>query len=115
MTEHPQPHCDHECVCPDYRASNSECDEEDPDPCTIPCMQRATHPAAPAERLCDECNIIELEEKVMHLEQDLKDARKAEREKVLDALEEFLNSDDHLSLFKWEVREQIRSLRGGAL
>jgi hypothetical protein len=39
--------------------------------------------------------------------------RKAEREQVLDVLEEFLNSDDHLSLFKWEVREQIRSLRGG--
>lgn len=36
-------------------------------------------------------------------------ARKAEREQVLDILEEFLNSDDHLSLFKWEVREQIRS------
>lgn len=41
-------------------------------------------------------------------------ARKDEREQVLNALEEFLNSDDHLSLFKWEVREQIRSLRGGA-
>lgn len=41
-------------------------------------------------------------------------ARKAEREQVLDVLEEFLNSDDHLSIFKWEVREQIRSLRGGA-
>jgi len=40
-------------------------------------------------------------------------AAKAEREQVLDALEEFLNSDDHLSLFKWEVREQIRALRDG--
>ena len=75
---------------------------------------RATHaPAAPAERLCDECNIIELEERLINLEQDLKDARKDEREQVLDVLEEFLNSDDHLSLFKWEVREQIRYLRGG--
>ena len=38
-------------------------------------------------------------------------AAKAEREQVLDAIDEWLNSDDHLSLYKWEVREKIRSLR----
>ena len=30
---------------------------------------------------------------------------------VLDTLDEWLDSDDHLSLFKWEVREKIRELR----
>ena len=34
-----------------------------------------------------------------------------ERDKVLDILDEWLNSDDHLSLYKWEVREKIRELR----
>jgi len=34
-----------------------------------------------------------------------------EREKVLDILDEWLNSDDHLSLYKWEVREKIREIR----
>jgi len=33
------------------------------------------------------------------------------RDKVLDILDEWLNSDDHLSLYKWEVREKIRELR----
>ena len=33
------------------------------------------------------------------------------REKVLDIFDEFLNSDDHLTLYKWEVRERIRTLR----
>jgi len=41
----------------------------------------ATHtPAASAERLCDECNIIEVEDRLMELEQQVK----AERERVLD-------------------------------
>lgn len=45
--------------------------------------QEATHtPAAPAERLCDECDILEVEQKVTDLEQQVKD----EREQVLDAL-----------------------------
>jgi len=35
----------------------------------------------------------------------------SERDKVLDILDEWLNSDDHLSLYKWEVREKIRELR----
>ena len=35
----------------------------------------------------------------------------SERDQVLDILDEWLNSDDHLSLFKWEVREKIRELR----
>lgn len=30
---------------------------------------------------------------------------------VLDILDEWLNGDDHLTLFKWEVREKIRELR----
>jgi len=30
---------------------------------------------------------------------------------VLDILDVWLNSDDHLSLFKWEVRGKIRELR----
>ena len=38
-------------------------------------------------------------------------AAKAEREQVLDAIDEWLNSDDHLPLCKWEVRGKIRSLR----
>ncbi len=33
------------------------------------------------------------------------------REDVLDIFDEFLNSDDHLTLYKWEVREKIRTLR----
>ena len=36
---------------------------------------------------------------------------RSERDKVLDILDEWLNSDDHLSLYKWEVREKIRELR----
>ena len=36
---------------------------------------------------------------------------KSERDKVLDILDEWLNSDDHVSLYKWEVREKIRELR----
>ena len=35
----------------------------------------------------------------------------SERDKMLDILDEWLNSDDHLSLYKWEVREKIRELR----
>ena len=35
----------------------------------------------------------------------------SEWDKVLDILDEWLNSDDHLSLYKWEVREKIRELR----
>jgi len=53
----------------------------------------ATHtPAAPEERLCDECNILELEEKIMNLEQDLRDATKDERERVLDELADPMKS-----------------------
>jgi len=92
-------------------------------------MQRATHPAAPAEWLCDDCNIIELEERLMNLEQELKDARKDEREKVIEILsdlnkysceeyEEASLSDNeremriHLEYGNrtWGI---IRSLRGG--
>jgi len=48
----------------------------------------ASHSSTQApERLCDECNIIELEEKLMHLEQDLKDARKSASERVERVLE----------------------------
>ena len=53
-------------------------------------------------------------EQIAEIDNRIRKERKAEREQVLNAFEEFLNSDDHLSLFKWEVREQIRSLRGGA-
>ena len=35
----------------------------------------------------------------------------SEREQVLDMLDEWLNSDNCLTLFKWEVREKIRELR----
>jgi hypothetical protein len=35
------------------------------------------------------------------------------REDVLDIFDEFLNSDAHLTLYKWEIREKIRSLRTG--
>jgi len=39
-------------------------------------MKKTPHtPAAPAERLCDECNIIELEEKLADLEQQINDER----------------------------------------
>lgn len=37
--------------------------------------------------------------------------RESARDKVLEYLDEWLNSDDHLSLYKWEVREKIRELR----
>jgi len=76
----------------------------------------ATHtPAAPAERLCDECNILELEEKLVHLEQDLRDARKAEREQVLMAFDSALNmagNDRDYQLHN--MKETLKSLRGGA-
>ena len=39
------------------------------------------------------------------------DTHQSERDTVLDILDEWLNSDDHLSLYKWEVREKIRELR----
>lgn len=46
----------------------------------------ASHSAAP-ERLCDECNIIEVEERLINAEQDLKNAieqsKREERERVL--------------------------------
>ena len=46
MTQ-PQQHCDHECVCPDYKASHSENGEDecygDPDPCSLSCYHRP-HP-----------------------------------------------------------------------
>ena len=46
MTQ-PQQHCDHECVCPDYKASHSENGEDecygDPDPCSLSCYHRS-HP-----------------------------------------------------------------------
>ncbi len=45
MTAQQQPeHCDHECVCPDYQAAHSDDDYDNPEPCTIPCMQHS-HPA----------------------------------------------------------------------
>ena len=139
MTPHPQPqhplemavenigkntkithhqHCDHECVCMIYEIAFKKGWRKQGAVCTNGGCEhdtRATHtPAAPAmERLgftefcyvhCDkhECCTNECER-----------AAKDEREQVLDVLEEFLNSDDHLSIFKWEVREQIGSLRGG--
>ena len=37
----------------------------------------ASHSASDPARLCDECNIIELENRLCELEQDLKDAKKA--------------------------------------
>ena len=44
MTQ-PQQHCDHECVCPDYKASHSENGEDecygDPDPCSLSCYHRS--------------------------------------------------------------------------
>ena len=36
----------------------------------------------------------------------------AEREKVLDYLDEWVNSGENLTLFKWELREVLRKLRG---
>jgi hypothetical protein len=38
-------HCDHECVCPDYKAAHSENGEEecygDPEPCKLSCYHRS--------------------------------------------------------------------------
>lgn len=79
-----------------------------------------TSPAAP-ERLCDECNIIELEERLMNLEQDLKDARKEER-KIWDAtiknFEESMDAfiDDKLDpeyIIRERLHIELESLRGG--
>jgi hypothetical protein len=57
MTAQQPEHCEHECVCPDWRASHSD-EDEDPEPCTISCMQRMTlpHTRAPEEvvyRCCE--------------------------------------------------------------
>ena len=56
MTQ-PQQHCDHECVCPDYKASHSENGEDecygDPDPCSLSCYHRS-HPYQ-SERDCPVC------------------------------------------------------------
>jgi len=44
MTQ-PQQHCEHECVCPDYKAAHSENGEEecygDPEPCKLSCYHRS--------------------------------------------------------------------------
>jgi len=51
----PQPeHCEHECVCPDWGASHSD-EDEDPEPCTISCMQRMTRPHIPAPEIVWRC------------------------------------------------------------
>ena len=77
----------------------------------------ATHtPAAPAELLCDDCNIIELEERLMNLEQELKDARKAEREKVLEWAKKhnWPTTGGHRVIGFDKLKEFLESLRGGA-
>lgn len=55
MTPQPQ-HCDHECVCPDYKASHSDW-EEDPDPCTISCYHRS-RPAPLTQNDGGDCLVI---------------------------------------------------------
>ena len=75
-------HCDHECVCPDYKASHSD-EDDDPEPCNISCYNRLhvndmsvkdCHPLS----CCEFCN-----------KKDcwyLNEIRKKERERVSDAL-----------------------------
>ena len=81
----------------------------------------ATHtPAAPAELLCDECNIIELEEKLTNLEQQIKD----EREKVLLKYQNWVAKEAKMALngetralvvrLNSKLIKEIESLRGGA-
>ena len=77
-------------------------------------------PAAPPERLCDECNIIELEERLINLEQQIKD----EREKVLQSIHkktfamrhrassEEVNNEAVILDYS-AVYELLQSLRGG--
>ena len=79
-------------------------------------IKEHTHtPAAPAsERLCDDCNILAVEEKVMHLEQQVKD----EREQVLLYLDVKLQerkSDIESSLHGGEVPELKRGMIIGLL
>jgi len=72
----------------------------------------ATHtPAASAERLCDECNIIEVEDRLMELEQQVK----AEREKVLEWAKKhnWPTTGGHRVIGFDKLKEFLESLRGG--
>ena len=57
MTQ-PQQHCDHECVCPDYKASHSENGEDecygDPDPCSLSCYHRSRPYQSERDKVLDE-------------------------------------------------------------
>jgi len=71
----------------------------------------ATHtPAASAERLCDECNIIEVEDRLMELEQQVK----AEREQVLDAIDKAIIKKEIWSRLELlAIIAEQKTLRGG--
>ena len=85
MTPHPQHHPDEQYIITEHElflfAANGFFDREERLEMYHAIQQRPYNaiptPAAPADRLCDECNILELEERIMNLEQELQDARKA--------------------------------------
>jgi len=59
----PQQHCDHECVCPDYKASHSENGEDgcygDPDPCSLSCYHRSRPYQSERDKVLDVGGILE--------------------------------------------------------
>lgn len=80
-----------------------EIDDDLPDWCPLPIHTSAPAPSTVVEDITFEGAAI--------VQAAKREAVKAAREQVLDAIDEWLNSDDHLSLYKWEVREKTRSLR----
>ena len=122
MTPHPQ-RCIHYDACW-FVHQHSRCPDDEPTEYekSLPDCRFDTRPhtpAAPAERLCDDCNIIELEEKLTNLEHQIKD----EREQVLTAIDDCATTDgewirfdgtDFLYLNYTVLSKKIESLRGGA-
>jgi len=91
---HPHPKCD------DCTEQFFKCQELPP--CATPTSAPAPEP--------DGCSFRVAKMDAMY-DNGYAEGAKAARERVLDAIDEWINSDDHLSLYKWEVREKIRSLR----
>jgi len=76
-----------------------------------------THSAAP-ERLCDECDIIEVEERLINAEQDLKNAieqaKREERERVLEDLWKFClinGAEEHGDLIGYPSGDSFFTLK----
>lgn len=79
----------------------------DRDPTPNPCEENRCTDVENCDEICQHSRLFS----PLQMQEAKQVAANAAREQVLNAVEEFLNNDDHLSLYKWEVREQLRSLR----